>query len=78
VNATELAGRLACDRDPLVAGWVRWAASRGRGEELRLLQPLVDAGLVEIRGDDYLLTLEGRTAVRDMLRRTQGAFEAAA
>jgi hypothetical protein len=78
VKACELAARLRRDTEPAVARYIAWAESRGRGEELRLLQPLVEAGLVEVPGDDYRLTLAGRIAVRQMLDGTPSAQEVAA
>ena len=67
MNARDLANRLRRDTDPAVAHWMAWAEKRGRGEELRLTAPLVDAGLVEVDGDELRLTLLGMTAVREML-----------
>ena len=68
LTAAEVADRLARDSNPRVADWIRLARQRGKGEELRLLTPLVAAGLVDERaGGSFALTLAGRRAVRDML-----------
>ncbi len=67
MNAERIADRLALDECAEVAAWVDWARRRRRGEELRLLDPLVAAGLVERRGDDLRLTAAGRRVVRDLL-----------
>jgi len=67
VNARELANLLRRDTDPAVAHWIAWAEKRGRGEELRLTAPLIDAGFVELDGGELRLTLLGRTAVHEML-----------
>jgi hypothetical protein len=64
VNRSDLAARLRRDTDPAVARYIAWAESRGRGVELRLIQPFVDAGLVEINGDEIRLTPEGHDAAR--------------
>jgi hypothetical protein len=78
VNASDLAARLRRDTDPTVARFIAWAEHRGRGEELRLVQPLIDAGLVELHGDDFHLTLPGRIVVREMLDGSPGAHQVGA
>jgi hypothetical protein len=77
MKASELAARLRRDTDPTVARYISWAENRGRGEELRLVEPLIDAGLVEVDGDDFHATLPGRIAVRQMLAGAVEEIEAA-
>jgi hypothetical protein len=62
VNAAELVARLRRNADPDVAGYIAWAERRGRGEELRLVQQMVAAGLAEVDGEDLWLTPEGHAA----------------
>jgi hypothetical protein len=78
VKASELAARLRRDNEPAVARYIAWAESRGRGEELRLTHPLIDAGLVDLVGDDLELTPAGRIAVRQMVNAARPSREVVA